>query len=133
MTVPNLARFMTASPHTIGQEQTLDLAHRLFREHGIRHLPVLEGGNLVGLLSARDLDFIETLKDVDPSQVQVSEAMTQDVFSVTPDAPLAKVVDEMAKHKYGCAVVQKDSRVVGVFTTVDALHALSQLLAARNT
>jgi acetoin utilization protein AcuB len=133
MTVSTVAQFMSPSPHTIGQEQPLDVAHRTLREHGIRHLPVLEGGKLVGLLSARDLDFIKTLRDVDPSRVQVAEAMTQDVFSVAPDAPLAEVVLEMAKNKYGCAVVQKDSRVVGVFTTVDALHALSRLLAPRGS
>jgi len=50
-----IQKYMTRALHTIGQEQTLDVAHTVMRQHGIRHLPVLEGGKLVGLLSQRDL------------------------------------------------------------------------------
>src|SRR5690606_1318822 len=79
-----IERYMTQSPHTIGRDQTLAAAHRVMREHGIRHLPVLEGGKLVGIVSQRDLHLLETLDDVDPEQVEVSEAMTQDVYAVGP-------------------------------------------------
>jgi acetoin utilization protein AcuB len=122
-------RYMTKSPHTIGQDQTLAAAHRLMREYGIRHLPVLAGGKLVGVLSQRDLHFIETLKDVDPETVAVSEAMSQEVFTIKPSAQVQEVAAEMAEQKYGCAVVVDKGRVAGVFTTVDALLALSRLLA----
>lgn len=122
-------RYMTRSPHTIGQDQTLAAAHRLMREYGIRHLPVLAGGKLVGVLSQRDLHFIETLKDVDPETVAVSEAMSQEVFTIKPSAEVREVAAEMAEQKYGCAVVVDKGRVAGVFTTVDALLALSRLLA----
>ena len=50
-------------------------AHRLMRRHKIRHLPILQEGKLVGVLSQRDLYFLETLKDVNPEEVNVSEAM----------------------------------------------------------
>jgi len=128
MTEPTIARFMTRAPHTIGQEQTLAAAHRMMRAHSIRHLPVLDGGKLVGILSQRDLHFIETLKDVDPEQVSVREAMSQDVFAVEPQASLESVAADMAKRKYGCAVVIDNTHVAGVFTTVDALEALHALL-----
>lgn len=126
-------QFMTRSPHTIGHHQTLAAAHLMMREFRVRHLPVLDGGKLVGILSQRDLNFIETLRDVDPEDVAVVEAMTQEIFTVDVRAKLHGVATEMAKHKYGCAVVVERAQVVGVFTTTDALNALSSLLEGRDT
>src|SRR5262245_23912033 len=96
---------MTAGAHTIGRDQTLATAHRLMRDNGIRHLPVLDGGKLAGIVSERDLHFVETLGDVVPDQVSVEEAMTTDVFTVAPTANLRDVALSMADHKYGSAVV----------------------------
>jgi acetoin utilization protein AcuB len=128
MSEPTIEQFMTRSPRTIGHQQSLAAAHRMMREHDIRHLPVLDSGKLVGMLSLRDLHFIETLGDVDQETVNVSEAMSQDTYAVGPRATLRKVVAEMAEHKYGSAVVLDDGKVVGVFTTVDGLRALAGLL-----
>lgn len=121
-------QFMTRSPHTIGHDQPLDAAHRLMREHDIRHLPVLQGGKLVGIVSQRDLHLIESLKDVDPARVLVSEAMNAEVYTVGPRASIRKIASEMATHKYGSAVVMEHEQVIGVFTTVDALRVLYGLL-----
>jgi acetoin utilization protein AcuB len=120
----SISHYMTRAPHTIGREQPLAVAHRLMNEHGVRHLPVLHAGQLVGVLSQRDLHFLETLRDVDPQQVTVAEAMTTDVFTVSPRTTLRKVAAEMAERKLGSAIVVEHDRVVGVFTTVDALRAL---------
>ena len=122
---------MTAHPHSIGRDQPLVRAHALMREHRIRHLPVLDGGQLVGVLSDRDLHLIESLKDVDPQLLLVDEAMSTEVFAVSPDAALDEVAISMAEHKYGCAVVLKGHQVVGIFTTVDVCRALSELLRTR--
>ncbi|MDC3955341.1 CBS domain-containing protein [Polyangium jinanense] len=119
---------MTRSPHAIGFDQTLVQAHKLMREHHIRHLPVLRGGKLVGMLSERDLAFVEALRDVDPQKLRVEEAMTPLPFTVAPDAPLAGVAREMAEHRYGAAVVMREGHVMGVFTTTDALRALADAL-----
>lgn len=127
---PTIQAHMTASPHSIGRDQPLARAHAVMREHRIRHLPVLQAGELVGVLSQRDLHLIETLRDVDPAEVVVEEAMSTDIYAVPPDAPLAEVARAMADHKYGCAVVIHQQHVVGIFTTVDACRALSELLAA---
>lgn len=131
MSTPTIERFMTRSPHTIGQDQTLASAHRLMRQAGVRHLPVLEGGNLVGLLSERDLDFIETLRDVKPDTVSISEAMSQFVYCVSPTEPIQKVAQVMADQKLGSVVVRENGQIVGVFTTIDALRALATLLGDR--
>ena len=103
----------------------------MMRELHIRHLPVLEGGKVVGVLSDRDLYFIETLKDVDANKVSVEEAMTPLPYSVSPDAPLNGVVQEMAEHKYGSAIVMQNGKLVGVLTTTDVLRAFAELLETR--
>ena len=66
MDEPTVELYMTAPAYTIGPEQPLSAAHALMRAHAIRHLPVLEDGALVGLLSLGDLHLLETLDGVDP-------------------------------------------------------------------
>jgi acetoin utilization protein AcuB len=119
--------FMSRAPHSIGRDQPLSLAHERMRAAGVRHLPVLDGGKLVGLLSQRDALFVETLREVDPATVPVEDAMSIDVYITHPDAPLADVAATMAEHKYGCAVVMDGAHLTGIFTTVDALNALARI------
>lgn len=126
---PLIADFMTRSPHTIGRDQTLKQAHDLMNKYRIRHLPVLEGGALVGLVSQRDLYFVESLDGEAPARITVEEAMSQDVFEVSSTAALEDVTQSMVRKKHGCAVVMQDTRVVGVFSTIDAMKALLQYLA----
>lgn len=120
---------MTHCPHTIGEDQPLRVAHEMMRRHGIRHLPVLRGGVLVGVLSQRDLYFVETLTDVDLDSVPVSDAISTETFTVSPRASLRAVAAEMADHRYGSAVVMERARVIGILATVDGMRALSMQLA----
>lgn len=129
--IPTIQRYMTAAPHSIGPDQPLSVAHQMMRDHRFRHLPVLNGGVLVGMLTDRDLSLIETLRDIDPQKVTVEEAMSSNPYAVAPDAPLDEVVAEMAERKYGSAVVMQNNKVVGVFTTVDVCRALAELLRGR--
>lgn len=119
---------MTPAPITIGRAQSLSEAARKMHEHHVRHLPVLEGGYLFGILSERDIDLVEALPDVDPDKVTVEEAMTQDPYTVRPETPVREVAAAMAEHKFGTAVIMQEGRVVGIFTTVDALRMLAALL-----
>lgn len=121
--------YMTVSPYSIRPQATLADAHALMRDNGIRHLPVVRGGRLVGCVSQRDLALLESLPDVEPSEVPVEDAMTTEVFTTSPDAPLRHVVGQMAERKIGSAVIMEGDEIVGVFTTTDALAALSQVLA----
>ena len=123
-----VSNFMTRYPHTIGADQTLATAHELMRKHKIRHLPVLLRGELVGLVSQRDLQLVETLRDVDPNSVRVEEAMSPNPCAVSPDTSLDWVAVEMESHKYGSMIVVEAGAVVGVFTTVDAMRALAEVL-----
>ena len=106
-------------------------AHKLMRQHNIRHLPVVSGHRLVGAVSQRDLAIMESLADVDPNEVPVEDAMTADVYTASPDAPLRDVASEMVSRKLGSAVIMDGAKVVGMFTTIDALQALVQVLSHR--
>jgi acetoin utilization protein AcuB len=126
MTKTTIRDYMTPSPHTIGADQTLSVASEVMRKYKIRHLPVLRGGSVVGILSQRDVAMISGLPSVDPAEVPVEDAMSEEVYSVRPETPLDEVAATMAAHKYGAAlVVGKRDEVVGVFTAIDALHALA--------
>ena len=126
----SIDRFMTPNPHCIGRDQTLAVAHEKMRAFGFRHLPVLDGGKLVGIVSQRDLFFVETLRDVDPATVTVDDAMSSDVYVVPPERALGEVAARMVERKYGCAVVAKDGDVIGIFTTNDALRVLVSIVEA---
>jgi len=124
-----ISDYMSAAPHTIGQEQSLAKAHEIMREFSIRHLPVLHGGKLVGTVSLRDLDLTEGLEGVDPAKVPVLEAMSIEPHVVTRDTPLKDVVSHLVEHGYGSAIVVEGKEVVGVFTAIDAMRALRDLQA----
>lgn len=130
-TIPAIQRYMSTSPHTIGAEQTLQKAHEVMREHSIRHLPVMQGNQLVGIVSDRDVQLILGIEGTDATKVTVEDAMTQDVITVDPDAGLDTVSDLMAERKAGSVVVMQNHHVVGIFTTVDGMRALSELLQTR--
>jgi acetoin utilization protein AcuB len=121
-------RYMTANPVVISSDRTLAEAHRLMRDKKIRHLPVVDDGRLVGVVSQRDLYLLETLHTVSPDAERVREAMTAEPYTVAPDAALEQVALQMAEHKYGSAIVLERGVVVGLFTTVDALRALAGVL-----
>jgi acetoin utilization protein AcuB len=131
MTIPQISEYMTKTPLTVGVDQPMSLAHELMRSHKVRHLPVLRGGVIVGVVSDRDLHLIETLKDVDPDKVTVEEAMSEAPYCVAQTTPLDQVVTEMAKHKYGCAIVADGAKVLGIVTTVDVCRAFAATLQQR--
>ncbi|MEI7704881.1 MAG: CBS domain-containing protein [Deltaproteobacteria bacterium] len=123
-----IERFMTPTPHTISARQTLADAHRAMRERGVRHLPVVADGRLVGVVSQRDLYLLETLRGVDVGRELVEEAMSDEPFVVAPDALLVEVAEAMATRKHGSVLVVERETVVGIFTSTDALRALVTLL-----
>jgi acetoin utilization protein AcuB len=133
MSKHTVQRYMSATPVVIASARTLAEAHQMMRDHGIRHLPVVDEGRLVGIVSQRDLYLLETLRGIDVSSEKVSEAMSPVPYTTSPDAPLEEVAREMAEHKYGSAVVVERQKVVGLFTTVDALRALSSVLRRGRT
>jgi len=129
--IPPVSKYMTTTPHTAEGSVTLAAASKLMQAHGIRHLPVVAGDKLLGVITERDIKLAESFSIVDPEKVTVHGTMTEDLYSVSPETPLDEVVATMAEKKYGSAIVVQNKRVVGVFTTVDACRALSELLTTR--
>lgn len=129
--IPTIQRYMTADPITIEPGATLERASSLMKSHSVRHLPVLDEGRLVGIVTERDLALTERLNGVDPHSERVSSAMTNSVLTVSPDSPLDQVALEMAADKCGSVVVVQNQKVVGVVTTVDICRALGELLRTR--
>jgi acetoin utilization protein AcuB len=122
---------MTRAPYTIGRDVSLARAHALMRDHDIRHLPVVQGARVVGIVSRGDLHLLETVAEFPLEAVAVDEAMTPDPYVITGDTPVDVVVDTMARHKYGCAIiVDERGAVEGIFTTIDAMRALVEQLRA---
>ncbi|NVB37156.1 CBS domain-containing protein [Pseudenhygromyxa sp. WMMC2535] len=115
---------MTRDPVTISSDTSLADAAACMDDHGIRHLPVLEGDEVVGLVSERDLALISGIPGVDKDAVEVSEAMTAQPYVVAPEAALADVVRTMRDRKIGSAVVMDAGEVVGIFSVIDALGVL---------
>ena len=127
MLMPWIERYMTRQPWTIGAHASLLAAHELMRERRIRHLPVMSDGNLVGLVSARDLRLLEAVASASPVSTHVNEAMTEHVFTVAAATPIRRGRAGDVQHKYGSAVVIGKDGVEGIFTTVDACRALAEL------
>jgi acetoin utilization protein AcuB len=128
MLMPSISRYMTRQPWTIRSNAKLVQARELMREHAIRHLPVLDGGKLVGIVSERDLFQYARLNLID-HDLTVEDAMTADVFVAQADDAVDKVVERMAERKYGAAVVlDRRGSVEGIFTTVDGMQALADVL-----
>lgn len=128
MLMPPISRYMTRQPWTIERGATLTAAHHLMRTHQIRHLPVMDSEKLVGIVTERDLHLIETLRDADPDEIKVEDAMTEHVHSVAPGDEVAGVVDKMAELKIGSVIIMEGPRVEGIFTSIDALQVLSSVL-----
>jgi acetoin utilization protein AcuB len=126
-----IRRFMTVGPHSITSRHTLAEAHQTMREKGVRHLPVVDDGQVKGVVSQRDLYLLETLRGVDAARELVEEAMSSEPYLVDPEAALEEVAEAMALHKHGSALVVERSAIVGIFTTTDALRALVTLLRSR--
>ncbi|CAN5923922.1 hypothetical protein BH11MYX4_BH11MYX4_32890 [soil metagenome] len=121
---------MSPQPVTIGRHESLATAHRLMTENAVRHLPVLEHGELVGVLSQRDLFLVESIRSVKVDVDTVDDAMSSDTYAVGPDEPIATVAKHMMRKRYGCAVVMERGRVIGIFTVTDALRLVSALAPA---
>ena len=120
---------MTRSPLTVEASRSLADAKRLMKRWGVRHLPVMDDGELVGMISDRDVKLIEAHSDTRASDIALAEAMSRAPWTVAPTTPLEVAVRHMARHKLGSSVVVDNKKVVGIFTSNDGLRALAQVLA----
>ncbi len=131
MQKPLLKTSMQPFPYTVAVGSSLPQATALMREHSIRHLPVTEGGKIVGILSQRDIRLAQSLTKFIPDEgsVSVGEVCSRDPFVVDINQSLSLVLGEMAARHIGCALITKNDKLVGIFTTTDACRVFGDHLA----
>lgn len=126
---PLVHHFMTTEPVTVdGGLSLADAAVRMFQARA-RHLPVVVGGHLVGILSDRDVAQVYALKGVNPDRYTAEQAATANPYVCSPDTPLAQAVRVLVEHKFGAALVMDQGKLVGILTVIDAMQALLAVLA----
>lgn len=128
-------QYMTLNPITVRPDTTLRKVQDLFQTHQIRHLPVVQGKRLVGIITDRDLRHLLPSSLAAPDdiarftaawvQVKVGEVMTRRVHSVTPDTRTHRAARLMVEHRIGCLPVVRGSSLVGIITTIDLLRAMA--------
>jgi acetoin utilization protein AcuB len=124
-THPHRGHLMTTIPKTIAAHEPLAAARTLMHDNEARHLPVSRNGKLVGLVSERDLRTPWPRAGGTREQMLVEDVMTEKPYAVSPTTPVNRVPRTMAAKKQGSAVVVDGGRILGVFTTTDALRALA--------
>jgi acetoin utilization protein AcuB len=125
-------RYMTTVLHVARpQDSVADVASRM-RQHGMRHMPIVEGKIVRGVVSLRDLQVVEVLRDVDPTELAVAEVMAREPYMVEPEDDVARVALHMAEARLGSAVVAHGNELRGLFTATDALLALAAVLHAED-
>jgi CBS domain-containing membrane protein len=122
---------MMGSPVTLKPDETLDLANDVISLGRIRHIPIIEDGRLVGVLSERDMMGAATttifgLKRKSKSallkSVLIKDVMKKKVVTVKPDTPIKDAAHLMKEKKIGCVPVVNEGSLVGLVTTTDILR-----------
>jgi acetoin utilization protein AcuB len=124
---------MSRLPYSVPPQTSVREALRILIERDIRHLPIVEGSSLIGIVSIRDLPMMAPPGVVcfgAPHEVQqlldqpVSNVMSTDVISVHANSGLGAAVDLLLAHKIGALpVVETDGRtLVGILSYIDALR-----------
>ncbi len=129
---------MTENVFSLRSDHRLDLVDDIMNFQAIRHIPIVdENERLVGLVTHRDLlkATISSLAEISESEqrdiyrgIPVSEVMTTDVVTVTPETTLRRAAAKMIEEKIGCLPVVKDHRLVGIITEADFLKLVWEQL-----
>jgi CBS domain-containing protein len=117
-----MASVMTPFPFYVEPEDSLRRARELMVEHEVRHLPVLRAHRVVGIVTDRDLK-----RALDPElglpsrdELFVRDVYVPDPYTVDVGVSLDVVLEEMADRHVGSALVTKQGRLAGIFTSMDA-------------
>jgi CBS domain-containing protein len=129
---------MTKAPYTIEADRSTGAVMSLFREQGVSHVPVMDKGKLIGIISIQDiLEHVvqpqlrqsfgdRTGEKVPFLTVSAKGIMSKPVITAQPETPLKEAEQNMHKHDISCLVVTKDEKLVGIVTKLDFLEPLSQ-------
>jgi CBS domain-containing protein len=132
-------QIMTKAPFTLDASRSLGSVLSLFREHDISHVPIIDNGKIVGIVSTQDIienvfqpNQRQTLGDIKGEKIQVLSipakgVMTSPVVAVSPETSLKEAEEKMHKLNVHCLVVLSKERLVGIVTKLDFLEPISQM------
>ncbi|MCC5793670.1 MAG: CBS domain-containing protein [Chromatiales bacterium] len=121
--------FTTPNPVTADEDTGIEELGQLMREHGIRHLPITRGEQVVGVVSQRDLAVLAGLDLGRQSLVRAGDLMSPEPVTVRASDPLDQVAYRMSELKIGSVIVlEEDGSLYGIFTATDALNALIEVM-----
>ena len=132
--------WMTRDPIVAAPALSIKTAWRLLQERRIRHLPVVEGGKLVGIVTDRDLRRVlpspATSLEIHElnyllDKITVAEVMTKDVITTTPFALIPDVARTLLRNRIGALPVLEGGTLVGVISQTDVLEALTSAVEAQ--
>jgi CBS domain-containing protein len=129
--------YMVSEVETLAPDDSLETAVMLERRFRIRHIPIVENGELVGMVTDRDLKRAlpspvtgsdqETFERVVQTTL-LRQIMTRSPTTISPAAPLREAVQIMCDKKFGAIPVVEKGKLVGIITEVDMLRAFLRLL-----
>ena len=123
-----IGQFIAGAPYTIDCEETLAAAEQVMSMHKIRHLPVLDGRRIFGIVSDRDLKLARAVRacKVEARPVLVREICLNKPYVVDEGESLESVASTMARRRIGCTIVTRGGAIGGIFTTTDACRLLAE-------
>ena len=128
--IPSIKAVMTPFPWDCHLDDRVGHAKNVMRERNIRHLPVIDGGDLVGIVTDRDIGLVEnaTREPAEREALRVRDVCVLDAYVVELSEPLDRVLYEMAERHIDSALVVKRGRLAGIFTSSDVCHHFGQFL-----
>lgn len=127
---PSIGNFMTNFPYAIGADAGVLQARKLMLQHRIRHLPVVRGDVLVGLVSDRDIKLMlgPEFDNPNPHDITVADVMIDEPYVADAETPLAEVLRHMADAHIGAVPITRAGGLVGIFTASDACRHFANRL-----
>lgn len=129
-----IASIMTTNLVTLNKTDTLENAEQLFKKHQIRHIPVIDGSHIIGMLSYTDLLRISFADAIDEDEQEVDtvvynmfsieQVMAKKLVTVTPDTTVKEVAEILANKEFHALPVLKEGTLVGIVTTTDLIQFL---------
>jgi acetoin utilization protein AcuB len=118
--------WMVKDVFTITSKAAIKDALMVMKKHSIRHLPVVDKGSLVGLVTLGDLKQAILASMIE--QLKVSDVMVQDPYTITRDTSLEKAARIIYEKRIGCLPVVEEEKIVGILTVNDILKAFIDIM-----
>lgn len=129
---PTLKAAMTPFPYSVQLETTLTAVRKLIQDHNIHHIPVMNSGGIVGVITGGDVEAREKMVNGDNEQsLEVLHVHMSKPYIVDINEPFENVLLTMADKHIGATVITKHGKLVGVFTYIDACRYFGEYLQAK--